>query len=226
MSMLCLVLWTLPSASGAYDSECSNGSSFQCPNCGGVEVEDCLDCTGYLSTDTVHVICFDRKLFQPINNDPEDFDDHYHYFWNDLVGMVVWLVCAGIATAFGVGGGGIYVPLGILLFQFWLIASQYFWSIGGLFLNARNRHPQTKIRSTPGVAETSTTTTTQRAIQEPLSEVHEQDYLDMGGIYYTRALINYDMALFLAPMEMAGAVLGVLIQKILPNWLYLLIASR
>lgn len=33
------------------------------------------------------------------------------------------------------------------------------------------------------------------------------------------------MALFLAPMEMAGAVLGVLIQKILPNWLYLFTAA-
>ena len=26
------------------------------------------------------------------------------------------------------------------------------------------------------------------------------------------------MALFLAPMEMAGAVLGVIVQKILPDW--------
>jgi uncharacterized membrane protein YfcA len=33
------------------------------------------------------------------------------------------------------------------------------------------------------------------------------------------------MALFLSPMQMAGAVLGVLIQTILPNWLYLLIAA-
>merc|ERR1719498_1933773 len=33
------------------------------------------------------------------------------------------------------------------------------------------------------------------------------------------------MALFLAPMEMTGAVLGVLIQKILPNWLYLSMAA-
>ena len=43
--------------------------------------------------------------------------------------------------------------------------------------------------------------------------------------FYQRPLINFDMALFLAPMEMAGAVLGVLVQKILPNWLYLLIAG-
>ena len=46
-----------------------------------------------------------------------------------------------------------------------------------------------------------------------------------GVKYYTRPLIDYDMALFLAPMEMAGAVLGKLIQAILPNWLYLMIAS-
>jgi uncharacterized membrane protein YfcA len=33
------------------------------------------------------------------------------------------------------------------------------------------------------------------------------------------------MTLFLAPMQLSGAVLGVLIQQILPNWLYLLIAA-
>merc|ERR1712050_803419 len=48
----------------------------------------------------------------------------------------------------------------------------------------------------------------------------------MGGVqYYMRPLIDYDMALFLAPMEMAGAVLGVLIQQILPNWLFLGLAG-
>ena len=31
--------------------------------------------------------------------------------------------------------------------------------------------------------------------------------------YYTRSLIDYDMTLFLSPMEIASAVLGMLIQK-------------
>jgi uncharacterized membrane protein YfcA len=48
---------------------------------------------------------------------------------------------------------------------------------------------------------------------------------DENTQHYERPLIDYDMALFLAPMEMAGAVLGVLIQKILPNWLYLTLAA-
>merc|ERR1712157_715877 len=43
--------------------------------------------------------------------------------------------------------------------------------------------------------------------------------------FFTRPIIDYDMALFLAPMEMAGAVLGVLIQKILPNWGYLALSA-
>jgi uncharacterized membrane protein YfcA len=33
------------------------------------------------------------------------------------------------------------------------------------------------------------------------------------------------MALFLAPMEMAGALLGVIIQRVFPNWLYLCFAA-
>ena len=71
---------------------------------------------GYMSSDDDHNICIDRRLFQPENTDPNDHDNHYHYLWNDLVGAVVWFLTAGISIACGVGGGGIYVPLGILLF--------------------------------------------------------------------------------------------------------------
>ena len=51
-----------------------------------------------------------------------------------------------------------------------------------------------------------------------------QKYLDGGDgkrKFYTRPVIDYDIALFLAPMEMAGAVLGVIIQCVFPNWLFL-----
>jgi hypothetical protein len=33
-----------------------------------------------------------------------------------------------------------------------------------------------------------------------------------------RPVIDLDMALLLAPMEMAGAILGQIIQKMLPDW--------
>jgi len=49
--------------------------------------------------------------------------------------------------------------------------------------------------------------------------------LDDERKFYTRPLIDYDMALFLAPMEMAGAVMGVIIQKLLPNWFFLSLAG-
>jgi hypothetical protein len=82
-------------------------------------------------------------------------------------------------------------------------------SLGGLILNLQTLHPNTQIRVT------STTTTTSSSSPSSL----------LSSKNYTRPLIDYDMALFLAPMEMAGAVLGVLIQKILPNWLYLTCAA-
>ena len=183
--------------------KCISTSSYACPNCGGIAVSDCLDCDGYFNTDTDHNICFDRKLFNNVNDDAFDHSDHYHHLWRDLVGMVVWFCAAGVATACGVGGGGIYVPLGIILLNFapkpssgLSQASIFGASLGGLLLNLRNRHPNTEIRRSPSSSET-----------------------------YTRPLIDYDMALFLSPMEMAGAVLGVLIQKILPNWLYLTLAA-
>lgn len=43
--------------------------------------------------------------------------------------------------------------------------------------------------------------------------------------FYTRPVIDYDMALFLAPMEMAGAVLGVIVQRLFPDWLFLSFAA-
>jgi uncharacterized membrane protein YfcA len=117
--------------------------------------------------------------------------------------MIIWFLTAGVATAAGVGGGGIYEPLGILLLQFSPKASSglsqasiFGASLGGLILNLPNRHPNVHIKN-----------------------------LGQDGRDYKRPLIDYDMALFLSPMEMAGAVLGVLIQKVLPNWLYLTLAG-
>ena len=144
------------------------------------------------------------------------------------MGAVVWFFTAGVAMACGVGGGGIYVPLGILLFQFGpkaasglSQASIFGASLGGLLLNFRDHHPNEKIRSDAGVPDEDG----RRAVQANLTHEQEKQYLAQGGKFYNRPLINYDMALFLAPLEMAGAVLGVLIQKLLPNWLYLLLAG-
>eukprot|EP00536_Pseudo-nitzschia_multiseries_P012607 jgi/Psemu1/244713/estExt_Genewise1.C_4910023 len=146
--------------------------------------------------------------------------------------MLVWFFAAGVATACGVGGGGIYVPLGILLLGFepkpasgLSQASIFGASLGGLLLNLRNTHPFTaKIEQTGGVADGDGSPAPERAVADiPTNEKGEPN--TETAKYYTRPLIDYDMALFLAPMEMAGAVLGVLIQKIFPNWLYLFTAA-
>jgi len=217
----------VPLANAASSSgKCSTGSSYKCPNCG--EVEDCLDCNGYLSTDQDHKMCIDRRLFQPVNTDSDNHDDHYHYLWNDIVGTFIWFIMAGVATACGVGGGGIYVPLGILLFKFspkqasgLSQASIFGASLGGLLLNSRNRHPVENIRCDPGVVSSKK----ELLMQKKNTPAEDKAYEGTGNVFYTRPLIDFDMALFLSPMEMAGAVLGVLIQKILPNWLYLMIAG-
>ncbi len=119
------------------------------------------------------------------------------------------------------GGGGIYVPLGIILLRFaskpasgLSQASIFGASLGGFLINIRSHHPNKKIRN---VAQH--TDTEGRRIEN-----HEQND-DNSLIFYTRPLIDYDMALFLAPMEMAGAVMGVIIQKLMPNWLFLSLAA-
>mmetsp|Transcript_3857 Transcript_3857/g.5650 ORF Transcript_3857/g.5650 Transcript_3857/m.5650 type:complete len:565 (-) Transcript_3857:136-1830(-) len=197
----------------ASDGKCSSGVTFQCPNCGGIEVTDCLECDGFLNTDLKYEMCFSRKLFND-NNTEGDPNEHYRHLWNDIVGTFVWFMAAGVATACGVGGGGIYVPLGIVLLQFapkpasgLSQASIFGASLGGLVLNQKNKHPDKKIRDSKN------------------STCSDEEYVESGGKFYSRPLIDYDMVLFLAPMEMAGAVLGVLIQKLMPNWLYLFISS-
>lgn len=213
----------------------AKGPSYRCPNCGGIEVSDCFKCDGFLSTDDLHGMCIDRRLFQPFNVDPEDHENHYHFLWQDLSAMLVWFVMGGIATACGVGGGGIYVPLGMLLLQFsprqasgLSQCSIFGATLGGLIINVRDLHPAQRITDAAGeIGEdgrciqkkmtTANVTSTAAALDDPTKPT--------SPTYYTRPRINYDMTLYLAPMEMAGAVVGVLIQTLLPNWAFLLIAG-
>lgn len=141
-----------------------------------------------------------------------------------------------MATACGVGGGGIYVPLGIILLRFsskaasgLSQASIFGASVGGLLLNLRDHHPDKKIRDTIGRRTSDMRVIPyEQGLLDSEIEVEEANYLSLDNgshKFYTRPLIDYDMALFLAPMEMGGAVLGVIIQKLLPNWLFLSLAA-
>jgi hypothetical protein len=86
-------------------------------------------------------------------------------------------------------------------------ASTFGANLGGSLSNIRNRHPFTAKVEKGGLGGIMSFSTEDDAPQDTESTHH-----------YSRPFIDYDMALFLAPTEMAGAVLGVVIQKILPNW--------
>ena len=235
--VLCLVALTARAAGGGND-KCLESQQFKCPNSedcpssGYSYVSDCLDCNDNLNTDNSSEECFTRKIFSAKENPSP------HYLWRDILGMLVWFCAAGVATACGVGGGGIYVPLGIILLDFapkpasGLSQSSIFGaSLGGLVLNLRNKHPFTaKIEQTGEVESGDGAPAKERVVTDvPTSDCEIEDGVIKPNTdtvkYYTRPLIDYDMALFLAPMEMAGAVLGVLIQQIFPNWLYLFAAT-
>lgn len=187
-----------------------------------------------MNVDESNGICFDRKLFG--SHDFLDHDNHYPFLWNDIAAAIIWFIAAGVATASGVGGGGIYVPLGIILLRFsskpstgLSQASIFGASVGGLILNLRNNHPDTKIRDTVGKRSKDLKVIPYESGKSKAEIAKdEQQYLSLDNgehKFYTRPLIDYDMALFLAPMEMAGAVLGVIIQKLMPNWLFLSLAG-
>ena len=154
------------------------------------------------------------------------------------VGTFVWFLTAGIATACGVGGGGIYVPMGILLLRFPPKASSglsqasiFGASLGGIIINLRKRHPNEHIRDTKGSPLESHPGQIESYDKDkgPAEiEADRKQYLNGGDgnrKFYTRPIIDFNMVLFLAPMEMAGAVLGVIIQRLFPNWLFLILAT-
>ena len=164
---------------------------------------------------------------------------HFFYFdGHNSVGTIFWFLTAGIATACGVGGGGIYVPIGILLLRFppkpssgLSQASIFGASLGGILVNIRKRHPDEHIRDTKGTP-SETHPGKMVAYEKGKGPMEIEDdrkkYLEGGDgkrKFYTRPVIDYNMALFLAPMEMAGAVLGVIIQRVFPNWLFLCFAA-
>lgn len=211
--------------------KCDAISNFMCPNTkdcpdsGFAYVKDCLDCTDNLNTDNGSGICFSRQILSSTKNPT-------NLLWRDILGMIVFFCSAGVATACGVGGGGIYVPLGIVLIGFAPKPSSglsqcsiFGASLGGLLLNLRNFHPYTaKIEKTGEIASGEGSPAAERA--EADIKTNDDGEPDTETTrYFTRPLIDYDMALFLAPMEMAGAVLGVVVQTILPNWLYLFISA-
>lgn len=196
-----------------------------CPDSGFSYVKDCIDCDGNQNTDNGSKLCFDRKIFNK-NDNPSP-----QYLWRDIVGMFVWFFAAGVATACGVGGGGIYVPLGIILINFapkpasgLSQCSIFGASLGGLLLNLRNMHPYSSKLEKSGVAGGNGSPAEETAEANIPTNDDGEPETDTTK-HYTRPLIDYNMALFLAPMEMAGAVLGVVIQTVLPNWLYLFTAA-
>mmetsp|Transcript_17536 Transcript_17536/g.37910 ORF Transcript_17536/g.37910 Transcript_17536/m.37910 type:complete len:596 (-) Transcript_17536:354-2141(-) len=238
LALSAVLLLALAPRLASAESKCAaSGAQFSCPNCGGITVSDCMDCDGYLFTDYNAGLCYNRKLFNQ-NAQNGDSDNHYPFLWFDIAGTFVWFITAGIATACGVGGGGIYVPMGILLLRFppkpasgLSQASIFGASLGGILVNIRKKHPDQHIRDTRG---------TPSEVQEGKIVSYEKDmgpaeikanrarYLAGGDgerKFYTRPVIDYNMALFLAPMEMAGAVLGVIIQRLFPNWLFLSFAA-
>lgn len=240
LSSLLLAVALLPPdalLASAAESKCAtSGAQFSCPNCGGITVGDCMECDGYLFADFNDQLCYDRKLFNQ-NGEAGDSDNHYPFLWFDVAATFFWFITAGIATACGVGGGGIYVPMGIILLRFppkpasgLSQASIFGASLGGILVNLRKKHPDEHIRDTKGTpSELEGKIVSYEKDKGPAEiEADRQKYLAGGDgqrKFYTRPVIDYDMALFLAPMEMAGAVLGVIIQRVFPNWLFLCFAA-
>ncbi|KAL7461966.1 hypothetical protein ACHAXS_002373 [Conticribra weissflogii] len=238
--LVCFAIHTTSAASSSSDKcAADGGATFHCPNCNDIQVSDCSSqCDGYLFGDSNHGICYDRKLFHVRGNVVGDPENHYPFLWIDIAAAIVWFLAAGVATACGVGGGGIYVPLGILLLRFppkaasgLSQASIFGASLGGLIVNIRNRHPDEFIRETKGSpleGHPGKIVPYEKDLTKAEIEVDRKRYLEGGDgkrKFYTRPVIDYDMALFLAPMEMAGAVLGVIVQRLFPDWLFLSFAA-
>jgi uncharacterized membrane protein YfcA len=238
MFILCIRL----TSAGGFHCNSSQKTLYQCPNCGGINVTDCLKgCDGYFfeATQNGQNFCFDRVLFNEWNDTPNDHDDYYTYHWRNIIGGIIWFLTAGVAISCGIGGGGVYLPLGIIILKFspssasgLSQASVVGASVGGTLLNLRHVHPTEKIRNEPGIendmkcnATINTTTSPTLSLLKPMTVEEEQVYSEMSSEgFYTRPLIPYHWLLYFCPMEIAGAALGVIIQTLFPVWLYLICA--
>lgn len=127
------------------------------------------------------------------------------------------------------GGGGICVPLGVVLFKFapkqssgFSQASIFGTALAGLIFNSRSHHPVTNIHHDAGHPDK---TGRPLAKQAAISKSQQQEHVANGGKLCTRPMVSCDMALFMSPMQVAGAALGVMVLKVLPSWLHLLTAG-
>ena len=107
---------------------------------------------------------------------------------NDIIGTSLVSLGLMIAASGGIGGGGILVPLLILVFNFhpkFAIPLSNFTILGAsimnMVLNTFKRHPDAD-----------------------------------------RPLVDWDLILIMEPLTMAGAVVGALIGKVLPDWILVL----
>lgn len=152
-------------------------ANYQCPTNNEL-VEDCnSECKDFKVLDVDDKKCIERQIFSR------------NFVGYDIGGVGIWFVGAGFAVSAGVGGGGIFRPLGELLLRFdqqtataLSHVSIFGASSAGLLLNAFSRHPAAD-----------------------------------------RPLIDFDMVLFLAPMEMAGAILGYIVLSMIPTWLVVIL---
>lgn len=178
---------------------CNTQTLYSCPVPNSTKtkyVKECLACTeDSRYEDTSNMVCTNHNLFRS-------------YTVNDIVGTFLWFITSGIAASCGAGGGGIYVPLGVLVLKFAAKgatgvsqASRFGASLGGLIINFFKKHPSQNI----------VTNLSRRGVPSSSAKT-----------VYTRPLIDYTMVLFLSPMEMAGSVAGALIQRVMPNWICVL----
>jgi uncharacterized membrane protein YfcA len=114
--------------------------------------------------------------------------DLYPLDTSDYVGTMLVGLGLMIAASGGIGGGGILVPLLILVYGFhpkYAIPLSNFTILGSsimnMILNAIKRHPSAD-----------------------------------------RPLVDWDLILIMEPLTMAGAVVGALVGKILPDWILVL----
>ena len=82
--LLALVACIIPLAAAAgKEGKCAGEGQYSCPDCGGILVSDCMECDGYLFTDSNYELCYDRKLFNA-NAENGDSDNHYPFLWTDM----------------------------------------------------------------------------------------------------------------------------------------------
>ncbi|RLN60113.1 hypothetical protein BBJ28_00016418 [Nothophytophthora sp. Chile5] len=146
--------------------------------------------------------CIEKDLFDP-------------FTWNDVLATIIAFVSTALGSGCGVGGGGLLVPMYIFFIGLspkhaipLSKATIFGNAVASYYFNFNRKHPS-KYRS---------------VLLRSLIPGPPTDYLvTLGAVNPKLPMINYQVSGIMEPTTLIGAIFGVMMNHVFPDWLILVL---